>query len=473
MADEYRLDNKESPAAERAGSTGGALDAAGKSLSEALRISFIILKVIMLVLIIAFLASGFRTVGPDERGLELRFGKIQGVTEGRVLKPGPHWIFPYPVGEMVKIPVEEPVDVPINSFWYHETKEDIIGESSKRPRRVPEKLNPITEGYCLTRSEGRGEAPSGADGRTGGLLEAEWQILYSPTTGIELELTDLKLGAGRARALADADGSDYNIVHSRWVLTYKVDDPEMFFKNVHVKDVKPGEIYFDAMKESVKPLLTSLFEDAVVTTMVNYTIDEILFEKLAQASGDVERLLQQKLDDIECGIEVVQVKLNGTKWPLQVDEAFEKFVSASQNSQTAISNARIDAENTLNAAAGPVAERLFAALHEPTVSEQERDLLWSGVDGAAHRKIAEARTYETKVVEDAKASWEYLRRLLPEYRKRPELVLQNLYLDTIEEVLAKAEKLMIPPGAEWRIWINKDPNVRAKSKEDTETTEGN
>jgi len=90
------------------------LDAAGRSLSEALRISFIILKVIMIVLVVAFLASGFETVGPDEQALVLRFGKIQGVGEDRLLGPGLHWILPYPIDEIVKIPVETKVNIPVD-----------------------------------------------------------------------------------------------------------------------------------------------------------------------------------------------------------------------------------------------------------------------------------------------------------------------------------------------------------------------
>ena len=35
----------------------------------------------MVVLILAFLASGFKTVGSDEQALVLRFGKIRGVGE--------------------------------------------------------------------------------------------------------------------------------------------------------------------------------------------------------------------------------------------------------------------------------------------------------------------------------------------------------------------------------------------------------
>src|SRR4030042_6819989 len=84
---------------------GDEFDAAGKSLSEALRISFIILKIIIIVLVVVFLASGFRTVEPDEQALVLRLGKIHGIGEGRLIGPGLHWVFPYPIDKIVKIPV--------------------------------------------------------------------------------------------------------------------------------------------------------------------------------------------------------------------------------------------------------------------------------------------------------------------------------------------------------------------------------
>ena len=107
-------------------------DAASKSLSEALRISFVILKVIMVILIIAFLASGFVTVDPDEQAIVLRFGKIR---EAGLLDPGPHWVFPYPIDEVIKIPVKTKVPLSVESFWYFQTKQDIL--ANRRPRVRP------------------------------------------------------------------------------------------------------------------------------------------------------------------------------------------------------------------------------------------------------------------------------------------------------------------------------------------------
>ncbi len=410
--------------------SGRELDASGKSLSEALRFSFIILKIIMAVLIAAFLASGFKTVGPDERALVLYFGEIRGVGEERILGPGLHWVFPYPVGEIVRIPVERKVDLPINSFWYFQTKEELLGESAAQKKRPPaEKLDPVKDGYCLTRSE---------------------------------KGTDAAIGS---------DGSDYNIIHCKWQITYQIDDMERFFRNIYVENQKPGELYFDVMTKSITPLLENLVEESVVTAMVNYTIDEAI-KSQDRIPKHVLAVLQEKLNKIESGIKIVSVYLTDITWPRQVDEAFLASIRASQTSQKAISVAKTYAENTLNEAAGSFAEQLFVTLYDKNVTEEQKELLWSQVAGKAGEKLAGARAYRTKVVETAKANADYLQRLLPEYRKRPELVIQKIYQDAIEYVLDNAdEKFIIQPtegpgGKEIRIILSRDATLKPKSQKE-------
>ena len=393
---------------------GGELDVAGKSLFEALRISFIILKIIMIVLVVLFLASGFRTIGPDEQALVLRFGRIRGVGEDRILESGLvgplpwlHWVFPYPIDKIIKIPVAKKVNMPINTFWYPE----MLPPGPKQRIHIPQALDPVNDGYCITRSE------------------------------------------RQTQSISASTGGDYNIVHSKWQLTYQIDDPERFFKNVYVEDVKPGQSYFDVITKSITPLLKAVFDDAVVTAMVHYTIDEALSSQ-DRIPNHIERLMQQKLElEIESGIKVVSVQLTKITWPRQVDTAFQAFITASQKSQKAISEARTYAENTLNEAAGSVARELHATLQDKTISGQEKELLWSQAAGAAQAKIAQARAYRTKVVENAEADAEYLHKILPEYRKRPKLVIQKIHRDAIVHVLENAdEKIMIQPteGAGYR-----------------------
>ncbi|MHC4394819.1 MAG: SPFH domain-containing protein [Planctomycetota bacterium] len=397
------------------------LSAADKSLSEALRVSFIVLTVIMVALVVGFLAfGGFRMVESDEQALVLSFGKISGVGENRLLKPGLHWAWPYPIQEIVKIPVAKKTNLAIDTFWYLER------------RRTPQELDPINDGYCITRGE------------------------------------------KQEQGLGGLDGNDYNIVHSKWQLTYQIDDAENFFKNVYTDDIVPGQSYADVIARSIAPLLKSLIADSIVTAMVDYTIDEAISNQ-HRITEHVEKLLQAKLVEIGSGIKVVSVQLTNILWPQQVNDAFLASIQASQRSQTVINEAKTYAENTINETAGPIADELLAVLEgKKTVSEQEEEILWSQLAGAAQEQIAQARAYRTKVVETAKANAEYLQEMLPEYKKRPELVIQKIYLDAIEYVLNKADEKFIIQAAEGakerevRIKINRDPTLKPKSTEKQE-----
>ena len=68
-------------------------------LSGALKVSFAVLKVIMVVLVVLFLFSGVTKVDTGERAIVLWFGKISGVGEARILGPGLKLLWPYPIHE--------------------------------------------------------------------------------------------------------------------------------------------------------------------------------------------------------------------------------------------------------------------------------------------------------------------------------------------------------------------------------------
>jgi regulator of protease activity HflC (stomatin/prohibitin superfamily) len=159
-------------------------------------------------------------------------------------------------------------------------------------------------------------------------------------------------------------------------------------------------------------------------------------------------------------------------WPRQVDAAFQAAIKASQDSQKAISEARTYAEKTLNEAAGPVAEKLFIAVKDQNISQEEKELLWSELAGAAQKRIDEARAYQTEVVETARANADYLRQILPEYRKRPDLVVRQIYWDAIQRILSNAdEKFIIQPTehgrhVQIRVMVNRDPTIKPKSEKE-------
>ncbi len=122
-------------------------DAGSRALSEALRSSFVIVRVLMAGLVVLFLASGFFTVGPHEKKIILRFGKPVGEGEKALLGPGFHWAFPAPIDEVVSVPVTQIQQVNSSIGWYPTTPEQEISKTEPPPGPS---LNPAFEGYVIT-----------------------------------------------------------------------------------------------------------------------------------------------------------------------------------------------------------------------------------------------------------------------------------------------------------------------------------
>lgn len=143
---------KPSPAAEKTASAGADFvdDAGSRALSEALRRSFTIVKFIMVVLVVVFLGSNLRIVEPQEKAVILRFGKPVGQGEDALLGPGAHWAFPYPIDEIVRIPVGQVQSVESSVGWYATTA--AMEATGQLPPPGPS-LNPERDGYMLTGDE--------------------------------------------------------------------------------------------------------------------------------------------------------------------------------------------------------------------------------------------------------------------------------------------------------------------------------
>ena len=122
-------------------------DAGSQALAEALRSSFAIVKIVMALMVLAFFGSGFFTVGPQEKAVILRFGKPVGEGDKILLNAGLHWSLPYPIDEVVKIPITEQQIVSSTIGWYLTTPE---AELSGEEMPAGPTLNPAIDGYVLT-----------------------------------------------------------------------------------------------------------------------------------------------------------------------------------------------------------------------------------------------------------------------------------------------------------------------------------
>jgi membrane protease subunit HflK len=122
-------------------------DAGSQALAEALHSSFAIVKVVMVLMVLAFFSSGFFTVGPQEKAVILRFGRPVGEVDKILLNSGWHWSYPYPIDEVVKIPITEIQKVNSTVGWYATTAEQ---ELSGEELPAGASLNPAVDGYVIT-----------------------------------------------------------------------------------------------------------------------------------------------------------------------------------------------------------------------------------------------------------------------------------------------------------------------------------
>jgi membrane protease subunit HflK len=175
-----------------------------------------------------------------------------------------------------------------------------------------------------------------------------------------------------------------------------------------------------------------------VTALVNYTVDEITSERMGTVTMHVKRLIQERLDELESGIKVESVNLFDSRWPRQVNDAFEGLHKFSQMRDTMISEARSYAQNKL----------IEAQAH-------------------AEERIAQARANRTMRVETARANAEYLQQILPEYRKRPKLIIEEIYLAALEDIFENLDEQFVVESADkLRLLLNRDPKIKPKSGQD-------
>ena len=263
--------------AERSARSG---DVASQALNEALRLSFRLLKVAMLLVGLLFLASGIFTVKQHERAFILRFGRTVLHTDpatGRptpILGPGLHFAWPFLVDEVVRFPVQRELDLLVSSFWYLEPPP---GEKMT----APPSLAPGVGGYNLT--------------------------------------------------------GDVNILHSRWIVRYTVADPVQFCERLG----DPAELAADQPSTTISKLLTHLTESAVIRTMARYEVDDAYRGRRSELQADVMKALVAQLQSpgTNFGIEINRVVLEVITPPLQARKAFDEVTMAGEESRKLIETA--------------------------------------------------------------------------------------------------------------------------------------
>lgn len=123
-------------------------DAGTQALADALKSSFGFVKAIFALLVAGLILSCFRQVHPHEVAVVLRFGKAVGSGKEQIRQPGMVFVLPYPIDELVRIPLSGTHTIQSTAGWY-----GLSAEAQLRGEDTPveaQTLRPLADGYAIT-----------------------------------------------------------------------------------------------------------------------------------------------------------------------------------------------------------------------------------------------------------------------------------------------------------------------------------
>ncbi len=206
--------------------------------------------------------------------------------------------------------------------------------------------------------------------------------------------------------------SDRNIVDVSFTVNWKI----------KAEAPEPGDLpnaaKFVFRIEDADALIRNVAESAMRETIGAKQLEPILTSGQAEVVAQTTRRIQDVLDSYDSGMEVIRVNMERPDVPGSVRDAFADVIKA-RNEKTQMIN---EAERTANQIV-PVAE------------------------GDGQRMIEEARAYAARVESEAIGEAERFNKVFEEYRRAKEVTKQRMYLETMEQVLAPMNKVMIDDKA--------------------------
>ena len=192
---------------------------------------------------------------------------------------------------------------------------------------------------------------------------------------------------------------DENIVDAEMIVQYKIKDPEAYSFNF----IQPELTVREASEASLR------------TVVGRHNIDEALTSGKFMIQEETKELVQSILDKYKTGIIVVAVQLQDVSPPQQVIAAFKDVASAKEDKNKMVNQA-----------------------------EGYRNDLIPKARGEAQSMIREAEGYKKARIARAEGDVAKFSAVLKEYRKAKGVTETRMYLETMEEILPKIEKIIIP-----------------------------
>lgn len=187
---------------------------------------------------------------------------------------------------------------------------------------------------------------------------------------------------------------DLNVIDVQWVVQYRIADPDKWLHRVRSRT------------ETIRDV-----SEAVMRRIVgNRLASDVLTVGRVSIADATKAAIQDILDSYEMGVRLVAVELQDVTPPDKVKPAFNE-----------VNEARQERERLINEA------------------QKRRNTVIPKARGEAKEVIANANAYQTERVNRARGEAARFTSILAEYRQAPEVTRRRLYLETLDEVLPRAD----------------------------------
>ncbi len=231
-------------------------------------------------------------------------------------------------------------------------------------------------------------------------------VLKPPVTRINRIELGYRSGEGRPSGETQNESlmltGDQNIVDINFSVFWQIKDPEQFLFDIRDPEGTVKVVAESAMREVIGQL----------------PITAPLYESRTAIAQRTQTRMQELLDAYRAGITVVQVQLLKADPPAEVIDAFNDVQRAKADQERASNEAETYRNNII-----PVAR------------------------GDSARIVQEAQAYKEQVVDLAQGEAQRFLSVLAAYKKAPDVTERRLYIETLEDVLKGAQKVVIDPEA--------------------------
>jgi membrane protease subunit HflK len=195
---------------------------------------------------------------------------------------------------------------------------------------------------------------------------------------------------------------DENIVDAHLIVQYRISDPSKYLFRLQDPD--------DALRAAT--------EVAMRSAVGKMKIDDILTTGRGEVQERTRAFLQTLLDTYQSGLQITEVKLQVVDPPEQVKDSFQEVVRAREDRERLINESRAYREDILPKARG-----------------------------GAQETIRAAEAYKQQRVIQANGDVANFSLVLDEYLKSKDVTRARLYLEVVERVMARLDKIIMDPQA--------------------------